>query len=94
MQQIRIAIARAIREQIDLSVFDVDGPWPDAEGQQTFPGITGKIDIRGLQEIVVMLLPGAISQGNGREPEGDGGPVAEKGDIQRPDTYFPRETIA
>ena len=83
VQQIGIGIAGAIGIKIDLTVFECYLPQGDVVVEQTFPEIAGDKDVGCVEEVMVVLLPGAIPQGHGGETYGDGGEIAKQRDLQR-----------
>ena len=80
-----VGIAGAVGIEIDLAVFERDVTQMDAACQQTFPEVTGDVDLAGVEEIVMMLVPGAVAQGYSGEMDADRGEVAEKGDVEAAD---------
>ena len=85
VQQIGIGIAGAIGIKIDLTVFECYLPQGDVVVEQTFPEIAGDKDVGCVEEVMVVLLPGAVPHRHVGETYGDGGKIAEEGDLQGAD---------
>jgi hypothetical protein len=85
LEQIGICIAGAVGIEIELTVFEGYFAQFDAAVEQAFEEIAGNIDTGGVEEVVVVLLPGAVTQRYIGEAYGDGREIAKEGDLQRAD---------
>ena len=62
-------------------MFQVDPSKLYPSRQQALPKVAGQKDVAGFQQVMMVLLPGAVAQGDSRKPHGDRGEVAKKRDV-------------